>query len=344
MERGAEAMIFKIIFFVLSVLIGLWFAGLGIGSLDGWIRGLGFGVTALGFAWALDYLLTSFSRGSIMGLAAGLGVSSLAFLAFYILFSGIFGGELGGHPGLIKFLVPAVFLVLFYLGITLGLTKGGDLERSGFHGISPNGKTMTKILDTSVIIDGRIADVAEAGFVDGEMIIPTFIIQELQYIADSTDPIKRVRGRRGLDVLKKMQRDIEGIAVKITDDDFPNIKEADLKLVELAKELKGIIITNDFNLNKVAALQNIKVLNLNELANALKPIVLPGETMKIQVVKQGKEENQGIGYLEDGTMVVVDDARNLVGKNTDVSVTSVLQTPTGRMIFSKIKGERKRYN
>lgn len=352
MERGAEAMVFKIIFFVLAVLIGVWFAGSGIDSLDSWIRGLGFGAVALAFAWVLDYLLTSFSRNSIKGLAAGLGVSSIAFLAFYVLFYGYFSGFFGVEPeeptGLIKFFVPAVFLVLFYLGITLGLMKGGDLERrgfgGGFQGMGIYGQVCPKILDTSVIIDGRIADVAEAGFVDGEMIIPKFIIQELQYIADSTDPIKRVRGRRGLDVLKKMQRDIEGIAVKITDDDYLNIKEADLKLVELAKDLKGIIITNDFNLNKVAALQHIKVLNLNELANALKPIVLPGETMRIQVVKQGKEENQGIGYLEDGTMVVVDDARNLVGKNTDVSVTSVLQTPTGRMIFSKIKGERKRYN
>ena len=171
------------------------------------------------------------------------------------------------------------------------------------------------------------------------MIIPKFIIKELQHIADSSEPIKRVRGRRGLDVLKRMQKDIPNVSVKITNHDFPNIKEADLKLVELARRLKGIIITNDFNLNKVARLQNVKVMNLNQLSNALKPVVLPGETMSIHVVKEGKEENQGVGYLDDGTMVVVDEAKRYLGDHIEVSVTSVLQTPTGRMIFSRVKDE-----
>ena len=192
-----------------------------------------------------------------------------------------------------------------------------------------------KILDTSVIIDGRIADVAAVGFINGTLIIPKFIIKELQYIADSSDSVKKVRGRRGLDVLKKMQEDIPNVNVRITSHDFKDIVEADLKLVELAKKLKAEIITNDFNLNKVANLQNVKVLNLNQLSSALKPIVLPGEKMKILVIKEGKENNQGVGYLDDGTMVVVDDAKDLLGRNIEVSVTSVIQTPTGRMIFSK---------
>ncbi len=199
------------------------------------------------------------------------------------------------------------------------------------------GDGITKILDTSVIIDGRIADVSDAGFIEGEIIIPNFIIKELQYIADSSEATKRVRGRRGLDVLKRMQNDIPGLTVKITNHDFPNIREVDLKLVELAKKLRGIIITNDFNLNKVADLQKVKVLNLNELSNALKPIVLPGEIIHIQLVKEGKEHNQALGYLDDGTMVVVDDARRSLGKEVNVSVTSVLQTSTGRMIFAKIE-------
>lgn len=196
-------------------------------------------------------------------------------------------------------------------------------------------------MDTSVIIDGRIADVAEVGFINGPLIVPKFIIKELQHIADSSEPIKRVRGRRGLDVLKRMQKDIPNVSIRITSQDFPEVREADLKLVELAAKIKGVIITNDYNLNKVAGLQNVKILNLNQLSNALKPVVLPGETMNIHVVKEGKEDNQGIGYLEDGTMVVVDEAKRHLGNKIDVSVTSVLQTPTGRMIFSKVKDDRR---
>jgi uncharacterized protein YacL len=228
--------------------------------------------------------------------------------------------------------------MLFHFGIRIGFKKGKEAEYIGRKRTrKPLGET--KILDTSVIIDGRIADVAEAGFISGTMIIPKFIIKELQHIADSSEPIKRVRGRRGLDVLKRMQKEIPNVTVKITNHDFPNIKEADLKLVELASKLNGIIITNDFNLNKVAGLQNVKVMNLNELSSALKPVVLPGETMTIHVVKEGKEENQGVGYLEDGTMVVVDEAKRHLGDEIQVSVTSVLQTPTGRMIFSRVKEE-----
>jgi len=198
-----------------------------------------------------------------------------------------------------------------------------------------------KLIDTSVIIDGRIADVCEAGFVEGPFIIPQFILQELQHIADSADSLRRARGRRGLDVLHRIQK-MSNITVKIVDEDFPKIKEVDSKLVALARLLGAKIITNDFNLNKVAGLQGVTVLNLNELSNALKPVVLPGESMNIFVVKEGKEFNQGVGYLDDGTMVVVDNARKLISQQIDVVVTSVLQTTAGRMIFAKLKEDAER--
>ncbi|MDH4029144.1 MAG: PIN domain-containing protein, partial [Nitrospirota bacterium] len=193
-----------------------------------------------------------------------------------------------------------------------------------------------KVIDTSVIIDGRIVDVCEAGFIEGNFIIPQFILQELQHIADSTDSLRRARGRRGLDILHKIQK-MNNITVKIVDEDFPNIKEVDAKLVALARATGAKIITNDFNLNKVAELQGVTVLNLNELANAVKPVVLPGEGMNIFVAKEGKESNQGVGYLDDGTMVVVDNARRSINRQIDVIVTSVLQTTAGRMIFAKRK-------
>src|ERR1044071_1392247 len=179
-----------------------------------------------------------------------------------------------------------------------------------------------KILDTSVIIDGRIADVCETGFIDGALVIPQFVLKELQLVADSSDSMKRNRGRRGIEVV-------------ISDMDFPEVKEVDLKLIELARALQGKIVTNDFNLNKVAQLRGVDVLNVNELANSLKPVVLPGELMKVFILKEGKEYNQGVAYLDDGTMVVVDNARKAIGKTIDVVVTSVLQTTAGKMIFGR---------
>jgi uncharacterized protein YacL len=191
-----------------------------------------------------------------------------------------------------------------------------------------------KILDTSVIIDGRIADIAETGFLDGVIVIPQFVLRELQLVADSADSMKRNRGRRGLDVLQRIQK-MATLHIQIVEDDFPAVREVDLKLIELAKVYEGKIVTNDFNLNKVAQLQGVEVLNINELANSLKPIVLPGEIMKVFILKEGKEYNQGVAYLDDGTMVVVDNARKMIGKNIEISVTSVLQTTAGKMIFGK---------
>ncbi|AYD39230.1 PIN/TRAM domain-containing protein [Clostridium fermenticellae] len=195
-----------------------------------------------------------------------------------------------------------------------------------------------KVLDTSVIIDGRIFDICQTGFVEGTLVIPNFVLAELRHIADSSDGLKRNRGRRGLDVLNKIQKELN-VDVKIYEKDFPNIAEVDNKLLKLAQVLNGKVITNDYNLNKVAEFQGVPVLNINELANAVKPVVLPGEEMKIQIVKDGKESGQGVAYLDDGTMIVVEGGKKHIGKTKDVIVTSVLQTAAGRMIFARQKGE-----
>ncbi|HHY05143.1 MAG TPA: TRAM domain-containing protein, partial [Thermoanaerobacterales bacterium] len=193
-----------------------------------------------------------------------------------------------------------------------------------------------KILDTSVIIDGRIADICKTGFIEGTLVIPNFVLEELRHIADSSDTLKRNRGRRGLDILNKIQKELN-IDVDIYEGDFEDINEVDSKLVKLAQVLDGKIITNDFNLNKVAEFQNVQVLNINELSNAVKPVVLPGEEMVVQVIKDGKETGQGVAYLDDGTMIVVDGGKKHIGETIGVMVTSVLQTAAGRMIFARPK-------
>jgi uncharacterized protein YacL len=232
-----------------------------------------------------------------------------------------------------------VLLLMTYVGLLVGANKGDLLNPAAlgtvFTGERPTKRT-AKVLDTSVIIDGRIADIAEAGFIDGMMVVPEFVLRELQIVADSTDGSKRQRGRRGLDMLQRMQSNTN-IHVQIVPDDFPSIREVDLKLLELAKKWEAKVVTNDFNLNKVAHLHHVEVLNINDLANALKPVVLPGERMTVMILKEGKEFNQGVGYLDDGTMVVVDHARRLIGKPVEISVTSVLQTASGKMIFGKVE-------
>ena len=236
------------------------------------------------------------------------------------------------------FLQSLVLIFLAYLGLLLGLKKAEWFDPLSLVAYFRGEKTTTvrnfKVLDTSVIIDGRVADICETGFMDGTMVIPQFVLKELQQVADSADSLKRNRGRRGLDILQKIRK-MSGLDVHISEVDFPDVKEVDLKLIELAKVENAKIVTNDFNLNKVAQLQGVQVLNINELANALKPVVLPGEFMRVFILKEGKEYNQGVAYLDDGTMVVVDNARQLIGKNVDVTVTSVLQTTAGKMIFGK---------
>jgi uncharacterized protein YacL len=236
-----------------------------------------------------------------------------------------------------NFLQILVMLLMAYVGLIVGASKGELLNLAALGGVfggEKQGRKSYKILDTSVIIDGRIADIAETGFLDGVIVTPQFVLRELQLVADSADSLKRNRGRRGLDVLQRLQK-MATLQIQIVEDDFPAVREVDLKLIELAKVYEGKIITNDFNLNKVAQLQGVEVLNINELANSLKPIVLPGEIMKVFILKEGKEYNQGVAYLDDGTMVVVDNARKMIGKTIDVSVTSVLQTTAGKMIFGK---------
>ena len=228
-------------------------------------------------------------------------------------------------------------LLMAYCGLVVGTVKGDALNLAalgGLFGVETTTGIGLKILDTSVIIDGRIADIADTGFLDGVVVLPQFVLHELQLVADSSDSNKRNRGRRGLDMLKKLQSKPQ-VEVRIVEEDFPHVREVDLKLIELAKLTKGKIVTNDINLNKVAQLHGVEVLNINELANSLRPVVLPGEIMRVFILKEGKEPNQGVAYLDDGTMVVVDHARRLISKTVDITVTSVLQTTAGKMIFGK---------
>lgn len=253
--------------------------------------------------------------------------------------------------------VAILVTILFFLsGIKIGVAFskkpglaifGGGSGTSGSFSIpgleTANSNLREKILDTSVVIDGRILDIADTHFLDGPLILPNFVLREIQLISDSSDPIKRARGRRGLEMLNKLQRK-GSIEVKITYTDYSDTREVDAKLVKLARDTGGAIVTNDFNLNKVAELQGVRVLNLNNLANALKPVVLPGEEFPISVIKEGKDENQGIGYLEDGTMVVIENGGHLVGKEVRVVVTSIIQTAAGKMIFTKVQNGNNNYN
>ena len=237
----------------------------------------------------------------------------------------------------VPFLEIVILMWMGYVGLLVGATKGELLNLAAFGGLfggEKGSKQSFKVLDTSVIIDGRIADIAETGFLGGTLVIPQFVLRELQFVADSADPLKRNRGRRGLDILQRIQK-MTHLNVQILEEDFPNAPEVDMKLIEMAKKYDCSIVTNDFNLNKVAQLHGVHVLNINELANALKPVVLPGEIMRVFILKEGKEFNQGVAYLDDGTMVVVDNARRLISKTIDITVTSVLQTTAGKMIFGR---------
>ena len=279
-----------------------------------------------------EWKLRTVSLKRLIGAAIG---SILGICGAYLFALVIRSSVPEGHTQ--SFLQILVMLLMAYVGLIVGANKGDLLNLAALGGIfggEKQGKKSYKILDTSVIIDGRIADIAETGFLDGVIVTPQFVLRELQLVADSADSLKRNRGRRGLDILQRLQK-VANLQIQIVEDDFPAIREVDLKLIELAKLYEGKIITNDFNLNKVAQLQGVEVLNINELANSLKPIVLPGETMRVFILKEGKEYNQGVAYLDDGTMVVVDNARKMIGKTIDVSVTSVLQTTAGKMIFGK---------
>ena len=332
LQKAVTGTILGIICVVSGYLIGsqipqfghLWWAG--------WVGGVA-GLAVAFITMALERVIKRIPLktivGSTLGLFVGLGIGKLASYPFdkylelpnlqiplYIFFSAIFG----------------------YIGLVLGGKKMSEISTPYF--LEPGGKPAPrlpmKILDTSVIIDGRIADITETGFVEGTLIVPKFILEELQYIADSSDDLRRTRGRRGLDILKRLQQQ-NHLRVEFSEDDIPNAAGADSKLVGLALKLHAKILTNDFNLHKVAELQGLEVLNINQLANAMKPAVLPGESMQVQILREGKSQGQGVAYLDDGTMVVIENARRYIGKEVEVSVTSVLQTTAGRMIFSEIK-------
>ncbi len=290
--------------------------------------GLGFGIVIVAF----EIQIRKITLKRLIGAAFG---SLLGIIGAYLI-SLILDHALPGHSKTISFIQLMVLLWMAYVGLVVGASKGEMLNLGALGGLFGGEQTASqsfKILDTSVIIDGRISDIVETGFLDGTLVIPQFVLRELQMVADSADSLKRNRGRRGLDILQKIQK-MTQLNVQIFEDDFP-VPEVDMKLIELAKVYKCKIVTNDFNLNKVAQLHGVEVLNINELANALKPIVLPGETMRVFILKEGKEYNQGVAYLDDGTMVVVDNAKKVISRTIDIAVTSVLQTTAGKMIFGR---------
>jgi uncharacterized protein YacL len=294
---------------------------------------LGAGLAIGGAVLIVESRLRVIAMKNLIGAATG-GIIGLLGAC---LVSMVLARALPASAATIPFLQLAVLTALAFCGAAVGAHKGDMLNLAAFGGVfgGENGpKQQYKILDTSVIIDGRVADLVETGFVEGALVIPQFVLRELQLIADSPDAMRRNRGRRGLDILQRIQKNPK-FTVRLADEDFPNIREVDLKLIELAKLLHCAILTNDFNLNKVAQLHGVDVLNINELANAMRPVVLPGETMKVFILKEGKESNQGVAYLDDGTMVVVDNARKMMAKTIEVTVTSVLQTTAGKMIFGK---------
>lgn len=328
-----------------AMLIIIKLAVLALFATSGYLLGLRYGFMEFGVALGIllgfitiysDFILKKVDFGTLFGGLLGLSSGLLFAALVFIPIKAVVRDDMVAA----SFVLKGIF---GYGGLLIGLRRGkGITLQAVFRLLRGKGVDENlKVLDTSVIIDGRIADVCEAGFLEGIFVVPQFILQELQYIADSQDPVKRARGRRGLDVLHKIQK-MTNITVRIVEEDFPKIKEVDAKLVALGQSLNAKIITNDFNLNKVAQLQGVSVLNINELANSLKPVVLPGETMRVFVLKEGKEYHQGVAYLDDGTMVVVENGRKAMGKNTEVTVTSVLQTTAGRMIFAKTREEHEK--
>lgn len=320
---AVSAVLAFIFFYERSLTAGIIAAGTGI-------------ALALLFLILVEYVSHAVSKriiiASMLGLVAGLVIAHLVNLAFL----SISIEYIAEYKSLIS---PALYL---FAGFAVMMFFAINHEEFVFidkivpRVITETGGSATyKILDTSVIIDGRISDICDTGFLEGILVIPNFVLNELQMIADSADSIKRNRGRRGLDILNKMQKD-QSIMVKISDVDFSDTNEVDAKLVKLAKVMKAKVITNDFNLNKVAEFHGVKVLNINQLSNALKPVVLPGEEMTVTLIKEGKDPSQAIGYLDDGTMVVVENGRSRLHEEVKVTVTSVLQTTAGRMIFTRI--------
>src|SRR5690625_4228075 len=324
-----------------------------------WVTSPYFGLIAGAIIFfILTYLLADFVVGFLKWIEEGLVKIPVVDLFFGTigLILGLFVAYLINIPlqdislKIVSEIVPLFLTVIIgYLGFHVGFRRREEFMNILNVPRKDKGKKQTsdsdqesgyelkpKILDTSVIIDGRIADICQTNFLEGKIIIPQFILEELQHIADSSDVLKRNRGRRGLDILNRIQKELD-VQVEMYEGDFEEIQEVDSKLVKLAKVINGVVVTNDFNLNKVCDFQGVEVLNINDLANAVKPVVLPGEELVVQVIKDGKEQRQGIAYLDDGTMIVVEDGRDYIGKTIEVLITSVLQTSAGRMIFAKPK-------
>ena len=323
-----DVVLIRVIFAAVCVAACFHFRPFGLSARNAAIVGLLFSIAVFMF----EIRLRRVSLRRLIGAAVG---SILGILGAYLM------NLVLAHTSIPEasrsFLGVAVLLVMTYIGLVVGANKGDMLNLQalgGLFGSERSTRRLYKVLDTSVIIDGRVADICEAYFLYGILLIPQFVLRELQLVADSADPLKRQRGRRGLEVLQRIQK-MGHLEVEIAEDDFPHIPDVDMKLIELAKRYDAKIVTNDYNLNKVATLQGIEVLNVNQLANALKPVVLPGEAMRVFILREGKEYNQGVAYLDDGTMVVVDGARRMINKTIDISVTSVHQTIAGKMIFGR---------
>jgi uncharacterized protein YacL len=324
-----DLLIVRVLFVLLLTTSGFFLQPFGLTRPFSALSGLVLGLIIIAF----EVRVKEVSLKRLIGAAVG---SVLGILGAFLM-SLVVGRALPTNSTTVPFLQIGLLLWMTYVGLVVGASKGEMLNLAALGGIFGSekvSKSSFKILDTSVIIDGRIADIAETGFLDGIIVIPQFVLRELQLVADSADSMKRNRGRRGLDILQRIQK-MQELNVQILEDDFPHIRDVDMKLIELAKTYDCKIVTNDFNLNKVAQLHGVEVLNINELANALKPIVLPGESMRVFILKEGKEYNQGVAYLDDGTMVVVDNAKKMISKTIDISVTSVLQTTAGKMIFGR---------
>jgi uncharacterized protein YacL len=324
-----DLLVIRILFVLIVAVAGFFLGPFGLPAPAAAGVGAVFGVAIVFF----EIRLKQVSLKRLIGAAIG---SVLGILGAFLM-SRILEHSLPGSSSTIPFVQLVILFLMAYVGLIVGANKGDMLNLAalgGLFGGEKSGKNTFKILDTSVIIDGRIADVAETGFLDGVIVIPQFVLRELQLVADSADSMKRNRGRRGLDILQRIQK-MPQLNVQILEEDFPNVRDVDMKLIELGKLYNCKVVTNDFNLNKVANLHGVDVLNINELANSLKPIVLPGEIMRVFILKEGKEYNQGVAYLDDGTMVVVDNAKKVISRTIDIAVTSVLQTTAGKMIFGR---------
>lgn len=315
---------------IVAVSVISWVGASSFGLSQGVALLLFSGVTLLGFV--AGRLIRRFSISGLFSLIIAVLIGRVLALLIGTAFVSVRDWFIAA---LSLFLIGVFYPVFYTLFERLPRLRPVDNRRYNSHSGAGKDCNGCKVLDTSVIIDGRIAELVETGFIEGTLIIPQFVLDELQQIADSADMIKRNRGRRGLDILNQLKISSK-CEIKISDHDFPEVAEVDSKLLELCLILKASVVTNDYNLNKIAELKGIAVLNINELANVMKPVVLPGEQMLLQIIKEGKDPNQGVGYLDDGTMVVVDNGRSLIGKKCNVEVTSVFQTPAGRMIFSQI--------